>query len=368
MHDTKPKGLKLRGEIWWIDKTVRVGDRKIQLRESTGCREIGEAQDTLQRRLAEVSAELAPPLSTGERTFNEAAVEYILYLEDRGKDPARAELDIRMVADWIGHLPLSHIHQRTLRPWIEAQRGERASSTVARTLRTVTAVLNYAARVLRDGDRPWLGMAVPKLIAPDWGTRQPVRLTWEEQDWLIEALPAALIAPVLFAVATGAREHEITTLTWGQHRTIEGLPEWSAWWIPAEARKANAKRAASAQDGRYLVANAMARSVIAGQDHRSEFVFPSPKGGGYDRFNNKGWRAAVKEAGLALRFHDLRHTFGERLATAGCPFDARKTILGHHHADITAHYSTPGLSRLLEEVEKVQRPNVRDFRTFKKAV
>ena len=43
------------------------------------------------------------------------------------------------------------------------------------------------------------------------------------------------------------------------------------------------------------------------------------------------------------------------MATAGVPFDIRKTLLGHEHTDITAHYSTAGFSRLLEEAEKVRR-------------
>jgi integrase len=352
----KPRGLKRRGGIWWIDKIVRVGERRIHVCESTGTREIGAATDILATRiqaLTQATARLDPT----ERTFREAAVEYVLSLDDRGKDTHRAELDIRMIDPAIGHLPLSHVHQMTVRPWIAQQQGVRASGTVERALRTVTAILNYAARVLRDGNRPWLSGTVPKLTAPDWGERQPVRLTWDEQDRLVECLPASLVAPVLFAVATGARASEVSTLKWEQHRVVEGLPSLAAWWIPPEVRKSNAKRKTGDQEGRYLICNAMARSVLAGQSKESAWAFPSPTHDGpLYQLSNRSWRQACEKAGLDMRFHDLRHTFGERLATVGCPFDARKTILGHHHSDITAHYSTPGLSRLLEEAEKVVRP------------
>ena len=357
--DNKPRGLKQRGQIWWIDKIVRTGDQTTHLCESTGTSSLAEAASILAARvraLTQAQARIDPT----ERTFREAAVEYVLSLEDRGKDTARAELDISMIDASIGGLPLSRIHQLTIRPWIEAQRGHRSSGTVGRTLRTVTAVLTFAARVLRDGDRPWLGIAVPKLIAPDWGSVQPYRLSWEDQDRLVEALPSHLVAPILFAVSTGARELEITTLQWEQHRAVDGVPEFGAWWIPPEIRKGNARRRASDQQGRYLVCNQMARSIIASQSRESAWVFPSPlRDGPLDRLNNHGWRHALKAIGVEMRLHDLRHTFGERLASAGVPFDARKTILGHHHGDITAHYSTPGLARLIEEVDRVTRPGSR---------
>jgi hypothetical protein len=59
--------------------------------------------------------------------------------------------DIRMIVGIVGSLPLSHVHQRAIQPWIDAQRGARSSGTVDRALRTVSTVLHFAAEVLRDG-------------------------------------------------------------------------------------------------------------------------------------------------------------------------------------------------------------------------
>ena len=350
--DNKPRGLKQRGQIWWIDKTIITSDgRRITLRESTGCREIGDARDALQRRITET-------LTTGPRTFADAAAEYVLDLERRGKDSARADQDIRLVLKTIGHLPLDHVHQRTLQPWIDAQEGIRASGTVDRAIRTVSTVLHFAAEVLRDDHQPWLAMAPPKLRSPDWGARAARPITWEEQDRLLESLPDHLIGPVLFALATGARQAEITTLRWDSARDPAGLPRWAAWWIPPEIRKANSRKKASDQDGRYLIANRTARLVIDRQHGKdAEWVFPSPRGGRLYRINNHGWRTACTAAGLAIRVHDLRHTFGERAADAGIPLDIRRSLLGHEHRDITLHYSSPGLARLLEEAERIVRPS-----------
>lgn len=361
MRSTKhAPGLKLRGEIWHINKVVTVGRDRVRLQESTGCRTAKEAAAVLTRRVAEVRAQLlAGPvvIEPTERTWSEAAAEYIADLERRGKDSTRALQDIRMLLPGIGDLALSHVHQRTIQGWIDEQHGRRASGTVGRALRTVSTVLNFAARVLRDGNTPWLTVSPPRLRAPDWGERKPQPITWQDQDALLAELPEHLVGPVLFALATGARQAEITTLTWSQHRNQQDLPGGSVWWIPPEIRKSSSRKAASQQDGRFLICNRAARAIIERQRGRdAEIVFPSPKGGALYRVNNHGWRAAIKAAGLGIRFHDLRHTFGERAADAGIPLDIRRSLLGHEHRDITLHYSSPGLARLLEEAERITRP------------
>ena len=223
-------------------------------------------------------------------------------------------------------------------------------------------MLHFAAEVLRDEHAPWLKAAPPKLRAPDWGARRPVRLTWEEQSKLVAVLPAHLVGPVEFALATGARQEEIVSLRWDQHYPVGDIPEWGVWWIPPEIRKGSSRRAASAQQGRYLIANAAARAVVARQTRISPWVFPSTRHDPVDtrrrlyRINNSGWESALAAAGLKLRVHDLRHTFGERAADAGIPLDIRRSLLGHEHRDITLHYSSPGLVRLMAEVERIVRP------------
>lgn len=365
MHDNteKPKGLKLRGQVWWIDKTLRVGDQTIQLRESTGCRTLSDARLVLNRRIEETTRPLYVHTAPGERTFAEAAAEYIADLERRGKSSERQLYALELVMPEIEGLPLKRIHQRTLQPWIDRQKGERASGTVGRTLQAVSTVLHYAATVLMDDEgEPWLKRVPPKLSAPDWGARQPRPVSWEEQDQLVAALPAHLVAPVLFALATGARQAEIVSLRWDQHYPVGDIPEWGVWWIPPEIRKGSARRAASAQQGRYLIANAAARAVVARQTRISPWVFPSTRHDPVDtrrrlyRINNSGWESALETAGLKMRVHDLRHTFGERAADAGIPLDIRRSLLGHEHRDITLHYSSPGLVRLMAEAERIVRP------------
>lgn len=359
-----PDGLILRNDVWYIQKTVRAGGNKRLLRESTGCSTASRAaaEAIRDRRVGEVTAELLNGPKVVERTFNEAAVQYVLGIERKGKDPERAVNDLNLVAPYIGDLPLSHVHQGALEAFEAAQRGVRRSSTVARAYRTVVAVLNNAARVLRDDNRPWLAQAVPKITAPNWGDKQPpYRLDWAEQDTLASQLAAHLQPMLLFDISTGAREQEVVGLEWSMHVDVPGLPEWAAWWIPPTIRKGNARKDASSQQGRYLICNATARSVVEAQVGKSDtWVFPGKDGNQVARMNNSGWRRAWRDAGLPTEgvkrgVHNLRHTFGERLEAAGVPWEYRKVLLGHEVGDVTALYSAPGLARLLEMAEKVTR-------------
>lgn len=356
MH-TDTKGLTKRGDIWWLHISRRINGRPVTLRESTGCREIELAIAYRDRRIAEVTAGNQTERPEGVRTFADAAAEYVLDLERRGKDTARTLIAINAVLDAIGLLPLDHVHQRTLQPWIDGQRGVHSSGTVERTLTVVKTVLKFAAEVLRDGHTPWLTTAPPKIRVPDWNdTRHPRPITWDEQDALVARLPKHLVGPVLWAVHTGAREQEVVTLRWDSHREVDGLPRWSVWWIPPEVRKASAKARVSDRDGRFVVCCAAAREVIDRQLGLDRvWIFPSPKGGRLARINNSAWARAAKEVNLTIRVHDLRHTWGQRAADAAIPLDTRAALMGHRRGSMTEHYSRPGMARLLEESERVVR-------------
>lgn len=53
----------------------------------------------------------------------------------------------------------------------------------------------------------------------------------------------------------------------------------------------------------------------------------------------KAWRSLRKEAGMALRFHDLRHTFITACATRGIPVAVTQSLVGHKSAAVTDIYT-----------------------------
>ncbi len=99
--------------------------------------------------------------------------------------------------------------------------------------------------------------------------------------------------------------------------------------------------------------NSAARRIV--EERRGvhpEYIF-SWKGKRLSRISNTSWKKAKVRAGLPIRFHDLRHTFGHRLRAVGAPLEDRKALMGHTSGDITTHYSAAELETLLKWVEKI---------------
>ena len=106
-----------------------------------------------------------------------------------------------------------------------------------------------------------------------------------------------------------------------------------------------------------MVLNDVAKRVVEAQRglHR-QFVFVASKGKPRQPIrymNNTAWQKARKAAGLAVRVHDLKHTFGRRLRTAGVSLETRKVLLGHKTGDITSHYSAPELAELIRAANAI---------------
>ena len=69
----------------------------------------------------------------------------------------------------------------------------------------------------------------------------------------------------------------------------------------------------------------------------------------------RAWKAAKlpTEPGILKGIHNLRHTFGRRLRSAGIPLETRKALLGHANGDITTHYSAAELEELITAAESI---------------
>jgi integrase len=69
---------------------------------------------------------------------------------------------------------------------------------------------------------------------------------------------------------------------------------------------------------------------------------------------NSARKRAREKVGLKqVRLHDLKHTFGRRLRSAGVSYENRQDLLGHRQGGITTHYSAAELSRLIEAANAV---------------
>lgn len=118
-------------------------------------------------------------------------------------------------------------------------------------------------------------------------------------------------------------------------------------------------RAKSGQT-RQVPINLIALNVLRdwlNQTTTTRLVFPSPKTG--KRFDNiqSSWEQVKEQAGIPdLRFHDLRHTFGTRLAHARVDLITIKELMGHESLDTTARYLHTSIERKFEAVSVLAKP------------
>ena len=89
-----------------------------------------------------------------------------------------------------------------------------------------------------------------------------------------------------------------------------------------------------------------------------EYMFVNPATGEPYTDLKKGFAAACAAAGIRdLHWHDLRHTFGTRLAEAGCSEVTIAELMGHTDPTTTRRY-THGTDRAKRAAVEAARPRV----------
>jgi integrase len=174
-------------------------------------------------------------------------------------------------------------------------------------------------------------------------------LTREEERKLLAACSSnpLLNAVVTIALNTALRKNEIRTLRWRQ--------------IDFEKRTLMTGRAKTqAGSGRIIPLNQPAFDAMvkwAGrlvESQSEDYVFPACEAAGIEREHpdkeridpsrsikswRSAWRAALKRAGLQIRFHDLRHTCITKLAESQASEHTLMAIAGHVSRKMIEHYS-----------------------------
>jgi integrase len=214
------------------------------------------------------------------------------------------------------------------------------------------------ARALRAQDVPW------KQVGAALGVSAATAM------YLSRATPAALLDDdlarlerllYLVAAMTGLRQGELLGLRWRDidwpaqkirvvypHVRRKNSPKYDELLLATERRKRSPKSALSARAvpmadrvGGELDRHYKA-SAFQGDDG---LVFGHPiTGAPLDRHEvSRRFKAALKRTGVReVRFHDLRHTFGTRMAAAGVPMRTLQEWMGHADIKTTliyAHYA-----------------------------
>ena len=345
MGRNRRSGLIQRAGIWHIDKLI-FGRRICQ---STGTTDVAEAERFLAR-IMEQTRQAHVYGVRPTRTFEQAAAKFVL--ENQHKRSINDDVSrLKGVLPRIGSLPIDRIHMGSMQTWVtERRRGGASIGTINHGLQVVRRILNLASGEWVDQTGlTWLHAAPKIKLLPNTDKRKPYPLSWEEQDRLIRGLPSYLAEMALFAVNTGCRDAEICGLRWEWE---VGVPELgtSVFIVPG-ARVKNGEE-------RLVVLNRIAQSIVAARRGvHSTHVF-ALKGRPIAYMLNSAWKRTRDKIGLPnFRVHDLKHTFGRRLRSAGVSFEDRQDLLGHRSSRITTHYSGSDLGRLIEAANLVCERN-----------
>ena len=350
MGRKRTPGLFKRGGIWRIDK--RVHGRR--LAESTGTGDLAQAEACLSRRIEEVRQAIIYG-TRPRRIFRQAATKYLREHQHKasiGDDAAH----LKQLDPHIGHLPLEKVHMGTLQAFIDARfaAGIKTKS-INLALGVVRRTLNLAAsQWLDEHGLTWLAAAPKIKLLTVSDARAPYPLSWDEQAVLFRELPPHLARMALFKVNTGCREQEVCGLRWEWEVAVPGIG--SVFVIPATEVKN--------REDRLVVLNDIARSVVESvRGEHPDYVFTF-RGHRVGKINNTAWKNARRRAGIPVRVHDLKHTFGRRLRAAGVSYEDRQDLLGHRSGRITTHYSMAELDGLLESANRICAPSLRKSPTL----
>lgn len=287
-----------RGEIWWLRGTIRCGQRKQRVLESTGARDYADAQAVRDLR----GREIWDSLSLGDRAsvpFGQAARSYLEQRQPRAGDARRIA---RLVA-YFGPRQLREIGQAAVDGAVKAIcRPEAAPGTRLRSvIIPLTAILTHAAR------RGWCD--TPHFERPEQPKGRTVWLTPAQARALVDAASPHLRPLLVFFLCTGARVAEALDMQWSD--------------VDLQARTCIFRDTKSGADRIVKLAPA-AWEALANLPHRDGAVFRRPGraalpvGAAYaDRGRDEGgqiktaFNGARRRAGLPsdVTPHALRHTW-----------------------------------------------------------
>ncbi len=326
--------------------------KKIGLKRTAGSREgltRSQAEAALRAKMGET--QVSPRV--GEiLTVAEVSARYVTQAKRRGRKRStweNVESETRVhLKPYFGERSLDSIRSEDVIDLISVlEEKDLSPKTIRNVIATLSALFNFAKAPQRRwaAVNPCEGVELPAV--PE---RTEIRfLTLEELDAAVANVPKGIYraidkAMIVTAAMTGLRKGELVALRW---RDID----WPAArirvrqnYVRNEFGTPKSKRSTRSVPMADEVGGELERlfkaSSFQGDD---DLVFahpvtgePMPKANVTRRF-----RKALKAAGLddSHRFHDLRHTFGTRMAAAGVPVRTLQEWMGHRDLTTTQIYA-----------------------------
>lgn len=314
------------------------------------------SKDGLTEKMAET--ELRRLMQTVERkadprkamTFAAADELYRKHLERAGRKRATLTAIESCFRVWVipfwGSKPIAEVTYHDVERLISTmERKGLAPKSIHNYVGTMSGLFNYGL----DPRRAWVTTnPCADVELPAVQASEEIRfLTVEEVDALIRAVPEGPYADldrVLYRVAamSGLRQGELIALRWMDVDWVASKIRVRQNYVLGEFVAPKSKRSTRS----VPLANAAARALAAFQPLEAgdeDLVFADPL---HDLPLSKRsilirFRKALQRAGLDTthRFHDLRHTFGTRVAASGTSIRVLQEWMGHRDMQTTLRYA-----------------------------
>jgi integrase len=227
----------------------------------------------------------------------------------------------------------------------------RAKATEGKSAKTIRNALGLLHSVYEYGQRKGWANANPckRIDKPrDDGDADIRFLDFEELDAVIRAEAGDELAPTLAVMyraagMTGLRQGELIGLRWQDVDWPAGRVRVRRSYVRGEFSSPTSRRGSRSVPLADELAGELERHYQASAwQADADLVFAHPRlGGPLDRAKvRKRFKLALKAAGVReVRFHDLRHTFGTRMAGAGVPMRTLQEWMGHRDFKTTLIYA-----------------------------
>ncbi len=305
-----------RGNTWWIDFTTPAGER---VRRSAGTSSKAEAQELHDQ----MRSDGWRVQKLGERpkyTWDDAGLKWLTE-----KAHKRSHRDDMLKLAWLQQYLRGRLLASITRDEIAAiGRAKLATASGATANRTLALIRSILRRACNEWE--WVDK-VPKITMYPESRRRVRWLQPEQVTTLLAELPDHQRDIVLFALATGLRQGNVTGLKWDQIDLKR-----KTGFVPDEDAKCGEDIHISLSD--FAVALLMRQ-----QGRHPEHVF-TYAGKPIKYVNTKAWRGALERAGIDnFRWHDLRHTWASWLVQNSTPLYDLQEMGGWKSVDMVRRYA-----------------------------
>lgn len=343
--------LTVRSNAWYGQWRVggRRVTRKLGRKREPGTR-MGLTRAQAERRLQQLidgerGAAVDEPLGVGE-----AGSLLVRHLQSLGRkrstiEEYRSYLNIHL-APFFGATPLDKVTPTRIEAFMAAKREEgKATKSILNYLGLLHSIFDFAQKRNLARDNPVRLVDKPARE----GANPDIRFLDEaELEALIRAVPEDVRGETerplyLTAAMTGLRQGELLGLRWQDIDWAAGRLRVRQSYVRGEFITPKSRRSSRSIPLADRVAGELERhfqrSPYSGD---RDLVFCNPQTGRpLDRSRLlKRFKHAAVQAGLRpARFHDLRHTFGTRMAGVGTPLRTLQEWMGHRDSKTTEIYA-----------------------------